>query len=456
MDPSYSKGFETQENEVENRKLEVEGEIPSWVSGSLYRNGPAVFEVDGSEVDHWFDGLAMVNRFRFSNSEIYYTNRLLRSDAYNKVMENGFQGGFATGTSLIDKLKMIISDPPDNANVNIARMGGRHVALTESPGWVEFDPATLETLARLRFQDELNLQQVGAHVQHDDQREETIGYGVSYGKDTQYVFYRMRDSSRKREEISRIDVDMPSYQHSFGLTENYILMTEIPFEMNPIKAILSSEGFIQNFNWKPGKGTRIAVIDRETGEIIHEEKIEAFFTFHHVNAFEEGEEIVMDLIEYPDERIINTLFLKELDEGAEDVPDGELSRYRIDLEGGLKKKKLYKGIELPAYNPDRHMKKYRYAYGQATSRNNCDGLVMVDTETGDKEEWWEEGVHMQEPKMVPSPDGDGGVLVSLGLDREEETSMLLVLDSKTMEEKARAYLPFHIPFGFHGEFFNDL
>jgi carotenoid cleavage dioxygenase-like enzyme len=45
---------------------------------------------------------------------------------------------------------------------------------------------------------------------------------------------------------------------------------------------------------------------------------------------------------------------------------------------------------------------------------------------------------------------DDGVLLSVVLDAGRRTSFLLVLDARDMSELARASVPHHIPFGFHG------
>ena len=53
----------------------------------------------------------------------------------------------------------------------------------------------------------------------------------------------------------------------------------------------------------------------------------------------------------------------------------------------------------------------------------------------------------------PQAEGeDDGVLLSVVLDAAAETSFLLVLDAADLNEIARARVPHHIPFGFHGQF----
>ena len=48
---------------------------------------------------------------------------------------------------------------------------------------------------------------------------------------------------------------------------------------------------------------------------------------------------------------------------------------------------------------------------------------------------------------------DDGVILSVVLDAETARSFLLILDASSFREVARAGLPHHIPFGFHGNYF---
>jgi len=60
---------------------------------------------------------------------------------------------------------------------------------------------------------------------------------------------------------------------------------------------------------------------------------------------------------------------------------------------------------------------------------------------------------------VAEPGGeseDAGVLLSVVLDAGAERSFLLVLDAGDLSELARAEVPHHIPFGFHGQFATGL
>ena len=56
----YRLGFDTLEHETAVDRLPVQGELPSWLAGTLIRNGPAVFDHNGKSFRHWFDGQAML------------------------------------------------------------------------------------------------------------------------------------------------------------------------------------------------------------------------------------------------------------------------------------------------------------------------------------------------------------------------------------------------------------
>ena len=99
----------------------------------------------------------------------------------------------------------------------------------------------------------------------------------------------------------------------------------------------------------------------------------------------------------------------------------------------------------------------REAASVNTKDPNRDGfinqLVKLDTRRGEMTDWREDGSYPGEPIFVRRPHArseDDGVLLSVVLDAKRRTSYLLVLDARDLTELARAAVPHHIPFGFHG------
>jgi len=462
----FELGFESLESEVENLELDLQGSIPEWLDGTLVRNGPAKFEVGGERVAHWFDGLGMLHRYSFEAGTVTYTNRFLRGDTYREATESGtLSGQFATGgDSWLRRLYgMFFGDVTDNANVHVARMADRYLAMTEVPKYVEFDPESLETIGHFEFADDRGWQLNCAHVIPDPHRGETVGLLTDFGRPSVHRLYRIQDGNARREEIAAIEADRPAYLHSFALTERFVVLTEHPFDANPLSFFTPGGGsFVDFFDWRPDQGTAFHVIDRESGAVVARRRAEPFFVFHHVNAFERGGAIVLDLVAYRDADVVDGLFLGDwADWLDEESTDGDLRRYRIPLDGdGIDSETLYRGCEMPRIAPSDRTRQYRHAYAQGSAERDGNHVAKVDIETGESRTWSDPGLFLEEPVPVLAPGSDrpsdDGVVVVTALDAEAGRSILLVLDATTLDEVARARLPHHVPFGFHGRYFPEL
>lgn len=74
---SLLSGYRSQRNEYDYWVPEslIEGEIPSDLAGTLFRNGPGLMDVAGNRLDQPFDGDGMINRFCFRDGKLHYRNR---------------------------------------------------------------------------------------------------------------------------------------------------------------------------------------------------------------------------------------------------------------------------------------------------------------------------------------------------------------------------------------------
>jgi beta,beta-carotene 9',10'-dioxygenase len=453
-------GFTSLDEETAVDSLPVTGELPGWLSGALVRVTPARLEVGGRRLDHWFDGIAMLNRFGIGNGCVSYRSRFLDSVAYRDSQEGEWRhGGFATDPcrSLFKRVQSIFSpDVTDNPNVNMARIGERYIAMTETPMPVAFDPETLATSGHLEYADKLKAHVTTAHPHHDPERRELVNYHAYFSRVSKYVLYGLPADSAARRVIAELPVKEPSYMHSFGMSERYLILAEFPLRVNPLKLAFSGKPFIQNYTWRPSEPAVFQVIDRATGALRGSYETDAFFCFHHVNAFERDGELVVDLVAYDDPAIIDALYLGP-EEPRGPIPATELRRYVIDLDGGaVSAEKLADDVELPRIDYGRRNgRPYRYVYASRSGSSWFDQLVKIDVSNGTETVWSAPGCHPGEPIFVREPgteDEDSGVVLSVVLDGSAGKSSLVVLDARSFEELARAEAPHHIPFGFHGQF----
>jgi carotenoid cleavage dioxygenase-like enzyme len=463
----YRLGLQTQDRETAVEALAVDGTLPAWLIGSLIRTGPALFEAGARRVNHWFDGFAMLHRFGFADGRVSYANRFLQTRAYRAAAQNGeiAYSEFATDPcrTLFRRVASTFSPAlTDNAAVNVVRLGEEYIAMTETPLPVAFEPATLRTLGVTGWAKALRGQTTTAHPHRDPSTGGILNYATHFGPATKYRIYSLAPGAAKPEQIAAIPVRHPSYMHSFAVTQRYVVLAEFPLVVNPVSLALSGRPFIENYEWQPERGTTFTVVDRADGSVRARVDGPAMFCFHHVNAFEDGDRLVLDMSVYEDASIVEALYLDRL-HAAEPVPHATLWRYRVPLGPGeaVGEQLAPESLELPRIDyRSRNGRRYRYAYG-AGAREPGDflnQLVKVDVDAGESRTWSEPDCYPGEPVFVAAPDQraeDDGVILSVVLDARAETSFLLVLDAGSFEQLARAHAPLRIPFGFHGSFFRD-
>jgi carotenoid cleavage dioxygenase-like enzyme len=458
-------GFTTLEQEVSVDRLPVDGQMPSWLAGSLLRTGPAKFEIGAQQLRHWFDGLAMLHRFTIADGHVSYGNRYLGSRSYRAAREQRrmVYGEFATDPcrSLFKRVQSLFSPGalPDNANINVTRLGERFVAMTETPLPVQFDAETLAAAEVRPYRAPGHL--TTAHPHMDRTSGGMLNYAAKLGPKSHYRFFALAPDSSEPRIVASLAVKRPAYMHSFGLTERWLVLAEFPFVVNPLALALSGRPYIENYRWQPERGTRFTLIDRNTGAATGPFQTDACFAFHHVNAYEQREEVVVDLCAQPDAGVIEDLYLERLRAGKP-VPAATLTRFRLrPADRSVRSEALADtDIELPRINYKRcNERPHRYVWGTANGASGwLEQIAKIDTNDGATQHWSQPGCYAGEPVFVARPGAereDDGVLLSVVLDANAASSFLLVLDAADLGEIARAQAPHHIPFGFHGMFAND-
>jgi beta,beta-carotene 9',10'-dioxygenase len=463
MGSGVALGFETLEDEIRIDSLPVEGELPGWLTGSLLRIGPSKFEVGERSMAHWFDGFAMLHRFGFERGRVSYANRFLESAAYKAASDTGeiTYSEFATDPCRsFFKRAMSMFQPKvsDNGNVNLVKLGERFVAMTETPIPVEFDAETLET-AGVAWDVPGTL--TTAHPQMDRETGGMLNYAAKLGPRNQYRFFLLAPDAAGDEArvLASTPTKEPAYMHSFGLTEKWFILAEFPYVVNPLALAFSGRPYIENYKWKPELGTRFTLIDRATGKETGPFKTDAIFGFHHVNAYETDDgRVVADICTFDNAEVVESLYLGNLRNGAS-IPPPALTRFTISPDAGTveSERLIDEPLDLPRINYGRcNERPYRYVWGLGTDGTSFfDRIVAADVEQRTSRVWTAPGCYPGEPVFVADPAGTGeadGVLLSVVLDTAAETSFLLVLDATTLEERARATVPHHIPHSFHGQY----
>lgn len=465
----FSLGINRNQKEYALQNIPVIGKIPDWLQGNYIRNGPGMFNLDKKRLNHWFDAMGALHSFNIYEGKVDYICKYIECDSYRKATEQGdlSYSEFATDPckSIFKKVQSyvfpMLPNMTDNPKINIAKIGERYMALGETPMQVEFDPKTLEKIGVDEIVPGAFAYKTTAHPHFED--EHAYNLVVKFGMQS---YYRIYDMANKGKALCSIPVAKPAYLHGFGMSKKYFIIAVGPLLVTPIQLLFWKRPYIENHHWLPKEGGMIWVVDKETGKLKAKFETDPFFSFHHVNAWEDGEELVMDLNAYDDASIVDKYYLNALENPSLSLPIGTLRRYRMNL----RTKKISTAvvsdacIELPRIDYKRYNMNgdYGFTYGVSLHPEKRTGfynsLVKVNTKTGQSSYWHEENCYPGEPYFIPSPTSksdEEGVIISIVLDIQNERSFLMILDALTMQEIARATVPEPIVYGFHAEYFQE-
>lgn len=124
----------------------------------------------------------------------------------------------------------------------------------------------------------------------------------------------------------------------------------------------------------PERGTRFLVVERNTGKLISQAITDSFFSFHHANAFESGENLIIDLVAFSDLSRMDGIFPQASKMSHKESGSTRLMRYHYSLNKGEVTPEilLEKEMEFPRVDARLDGKPYRYLY--CTLSNEAEDL----------------------------------------------------------------------------------
>ncbi len=448
------RGFLSGAREIDDAALRCEGDLPAWLRGSLLLNGPALWELPGGALAHWFDGFAMLHRLRIgADGSVSYRSRFAQSDAYQRSLAAGapVYGEFGTSNpaKLLARLKG--AQGTDNPAVVMSRHGDRWLAVTETPHLTYFDPATLATEERLDV-DGSHLMSAHGFTLPDGSY---LNVGTALGPKCTVSLFRIPPGAKRATTIAKLTMPKAGYTHGFALAPGHAIVWECAMRAQPLAFRFSAHAYKDNFRWEPEGGSAIHAIPLDGGAV-RSWRIPAMFAFHSCQAYADGTDLVLEVVTYDDAGIFEELMLAPRRAGAPQRAVPRLVRYRL-RPGASEAEPEATGVsfELPQVHPDRiGQGRARVAWGAANGPQGefLDRTVRVDLDSGAVTTWQRGNATQIEPLFVPRPgsqDDDDGVLLVPTLADGDEASVIGVLDARSMACVAQIHAPQVIPFGFH-------
>jgi all-trans-8'-apo-beta-carotenal 15,15'-oxygenase len=454
----------------------IEGEIPADLQGTLFRNGPGLLQVGDLPLKHPFDGDGMVCAIAFDQGQAHFRNRYVRTEGYLAEQAAGtilFRGVFGTpkpGGWLRNAFDLKFKNI---ANTGVLYWGDKLLALWEGGRPHRLEPATLATLGEESFQGVLQPGDAfSAHPRIDpgdaERPPRLVNFAIKPGLSTQITIYEL-DPAGQVVEQQQHQVPGFAFIHDFALTANYCIFFQNPVQFNPLPFLLGVRSPGECIQFQSQQPTRIWLIPRHGQGQIRCLDTQSCFVFHHANAYEQENEIIVDSICYdrfpslePDQDF------RQIDFAT--LPPGQLFRFRIDLERQSVKRTLLdpRCAEFPAVHPAYGGQAYRYVYlaiaDPAEGNAPLQALLKLDLTTG-VQKIWRAGPRgfMGEPIFVPAGNStaenlshqdceEAGWILALVYDASHHRSDLVILNASSFQLQARLHLKHHLPYGLHGSY----
>lgn len=466
--PSCHGGLENLDAEYDYMLEAVEGEIPADLKGTFFRNGPGRQRIGGRKYGHWFDGDGMLCAFTFDEGKAHFRNRYVRTTKYveetaaQQILYRGF-GTQVPGGLLKNFLKM----PANPANTNTVYHGGHLLALNEGGKPWELKPGSLETIGEFTYDGELESSMVfSAHGKIHAGTGDYINFGGGMsgfglkGPKPCLNMYRINPEGRLFKK-SQVPLENFPFCHDFALSDRYgiFFLGSIVFG-NMLPVILGTKTISDQVVFDDSIPMQVVVVDLDTLTEVKRFETDPGAIIHFGNAFESGDEIVVDGMFQDNFEANSTL---------SDVfnPDGRFNggiymRYYLNMKSGQMRSEQVTDVEseFPTFNISYAGRQNDVTYTACSVDNGANSFFnAISRVTRDGDETvvtLPKGCYGSEPLFAPKVNArkeDDGYLLEViynGLDHLSELQIYRADD--ITDQVCSAKLRHHVPHQFHGFF----
>jgi carotenoid cleavage dioxygenase len=384
----------------------------------------------------------MIHAVTFAHGRARYRNRYVLT----KELVEERKVGHALHAGTFD------ADPRDGknwSNTNVVSHAGRLLSLWE--GGVPYElNADFGTVGECTFDGGLP-GAMTAHPKVDPIWDELCFFRAS--AEPPYLVYGVVSPRGRISRTLSVDIPRPVLMHDFAVTDQHVVFFDSPAVIDP-SAAATGEPPVR---WEPEHGTRIGVLSRDVEhDRVRWFPVENRFVMHVMNAYNDGDLIVVDYVHRPSFEIDTAA-------GIEQAP--RLHRSVIDLGRGVVSDEMIDAtpVDLPRIDDRRAGLSYRYGFAAGVTHSDgrpngvgFDTLLRFDLQTSAiVHHRFKDGVLVGEPQFVARPDreteGDGWIL-AYTYDVVRDASELVIIDAIDFSARpvATIQLPRRVPAGLHG------
>ena len=457
--PYMSGPWTPQHEEFDAEDMPVIGTIPTDIDGVYLRNTEnPVHEPIGRY--HPFDGDGMLHLMALKDGKATYRNRFVRTKGFEAEQKAGraLWAGLAENPARSERPGWgAHGGLKDSSSTDVIVHAGAVLSTFYQCGEAyRLDPYTLETLGT---DDWCPPEGISAHPKVDEKTGELLFF--NYSKTAPYMHYGVVGADNVLKHLTPITLPGPRLPHDMAFTTHYSIVNDFPLFWDP--NLLERGVHVSRFY--PEMKTRFGIIPRfGTDADVRWFEAEPTYVLHFLNAWEDGDAIVMDgYFQHdpvpetsPDAWPGHERLMTFLDQA---MIKPRLHRWRFDLKTGATTETRLDDriLEFGIINNQFAGVKYRYAYS-AVSRPGWflfTGLVKHDMDTG--ESWtidFGPERYGSEPGFAPrvgATEEDDGYLITFVSDMIEDRSECVIYDARKLAEGpvCRIILPGRMSSGTH-------
>jgi carotenoid cleavage dioxygenase-like enzyme len=460
--PYRTGAWRPQNREWTATDMVVEGTIPDDLHGVYLRNTENPL-VPAAERYHPFDGDGMIHSIFFSNGKAEYRNRFIRTQGLLEELDAGgpLWSGLAESPLVAPRQDGwgARTRMKDASSTDVVVHNG--VALTsfyQCGDLYRLDPVSLADDGREAWNGKFPDAGVSAHTKVDEATGELMFF--NYQTTYPYMHYGVVSPTGDLVHYTPVPLPGPRLPHDMTFTENFSILNDCPLFW---KEDLIERG-IYATQFHRDMPTRLGVIPRYgTEKDIKWFECDATYVLHWINAYEDGDEIVVDgYFQFdpspgvaPDATLEQRMF-RFLDLFA---LQSRPYRWRLNMKTGtVKEGPLSDTItEFGMINALTAGKNYEWVYSTipAVGWFGFEGIIKHNVVTGSEENYrLPEGVYASETVFAPRPNPrseDDGYLITFTMDVVNDSSDCLVFDAQNVSDGpvARIQLPERICSGTH-------
>ena len=442
--------------------MHVEGEIPADLNGVYLRNTENPL-VPAMERYHPFDGDGMIHAISFREGHAEYRNRFVRTEGLAIELEAGGPQWSGLAESPLKSPRQdgwgARTRMKDASSTDVVVHNG--VALSsfyQCGDLYQLDPITLEDKGKASWNNTFPAAGVSAHPKVDERTGDLLFF--NYQTTYPYMHYGVLNAQGELTHYTPVPLPGPRLPHDMCFTDNYSILNDCPLFWN--EDLIAKGVYATKFH--RDMPTRLGVIPRfGTEKDIKWFECDATYVLHWINAYEEGDEIIIDgYFEYdpspsvpPDASLDDRMF-RFLDLFA---MQSRPYRWRLNMRtGAVNEGPLSDTItEFGMINAQVAGKKYDTVYSVIPAHGwfGFEGLIKHNVVTGTEENYHlPTGVYASEAVFAPRPGGtreDDGYLITFTMDVVNDTSHCQIFDAQNLSDGpiASILLPERICSGTH-------